>query len=70
MRTCGQGFSRLEKFTSLIHITKPMTKKNYSKIIKTISKSAKAVVAETKTDGVKNISQSSFVDTAVSVDGC
>ena len=34
MRACGQGFSGLEKFTSLMNIPKSMTENNYNKLIK------------------------------------
>ena len=34
MRACGQGFSGLEKFTSLMNIPRPMAKNNYNKLIK------------------------------------
>ena len=37
MRACGQGFSGLEKFTSLMNIPKPVAKNNYSKLIKTLN---------------------------------
>ena len=37
MRACGQGFSGLEKFSSLMNIPKPMTKNNYNKLIITLN---------------------------------
>ena len=69
MRACGQGFSGLEKFTSLMNIPKPITKNIYNKLIKTVSECAKIVAKETMIDAVKEISQSSsrIINTAVSV---
>ena len=71
MRAWGQGFSGLEKFTSLMNIPKPLTKNSYNKLIKTVSECAKIVEKETMIDAVKEISQSSssIIDTAVSVNG-
>jgi len=33
MRACGQGYAGLEKFIGLINMPKPMTAKNYDKIV-------------------------------------
>ena len=50
-----------------MNIPKLMTKINYNKLIKTVSKCTKIVAKETIIDAVKEISQSSssIIDTAV-----
>ena len=71
MRSCGQGYAGLEKFTSLMNMPKSTTQNNFDKIVKTVSHCAKAVARETMNDAAEEIRKSdpSIVDTGVSVDG-
>ena len=50
MRSCGQGFSGIEKFTSLIDMPKLMTKDNYDKIVKKFVTVSEEVANETMDD--------------------
>ena len=56
MRAYGQGFSRLENFTSLMNIPKPITKNNYNKLIITASESAKILAKELLMLSMKSLS--------------
>ena len=76
MHACGQGYSGIEKFTSLMNIPKPMTANNYDKIVTILSDTVKTVAHETMFGACEEIrSQSSvelretIVDTAISCDG-
>ena len=71
MRAIGQGFAGLEKFTSLMNMPKPMTQRNYDKIVKTISRYTKEVAEETMAEAVEEVKEGSIgvVDIGVSVDG-
>jgi hypothetical protein len=72
MRSLGHGHAGLEKFTSLMNIPPPMTRNNYDKLAKTISKVVKKVAIETMCDAAAEIrhdSNTDIVDTGVSCDG-
>ena len=75
MRSCGQGYAGIEKFTMLMDMPKPMTGKNYNKLVQKFVKVTEEVAKETMEDAVKGIRQksgadcSATVDTAVSQDG-
>ena len=75
MRSCGQGYAGIEKFTMLMDMPKPMTGKNYNKLVQKFVKVTEEVAKETMEDAVKEIRQksgadcSATVDTAVSQDG-
>ena len=75
MRTCGQGYAGLEKFTALMDMPKPMTAKNYDKAVKAITKKVKSVAEETlqdaATDFKNNLADNSdgIYDASVSCDG-
>ena len=73
-RALGQGYSGLQKFTSLMNMPQPMTAVNYDKLISKISAVAKTIAEETMSDAAENIiskspDTGSVVNTGVSVDG-
>ena len=43
MRSCGEGYARLEKFSYLMNFPMPMTANNYDKIIKKLLCATKSV---------------------------
>ena len=76
MRSCGQGFSGIEKFTSLMNMPKPMTRNNYDKIVKKFVKVSEKVANETMNDAVKELrseasdsSSDSVIDVSISQNG-
>ena len=52
MRSCGQGYAGIEKFTMLMHMPKPMTGKNYNKLVQKFVKVTEEVAKETMEDAV------------------
>ena len=72
MRTCGQGHAGIETFTTLMNIPKPMTVKNYNKIVMKFVKSVKDVAEETMADAVDELpidDDSATKDVSISMDG-
>ena len=73
MRAIGQGYSRLETFTSLMNLPKPVTANNYDKIINRLVKITKAVADITMQDACEelrvNSSSDAIKDVEVSSDG-
>ena len=72
-RSLGQGYSGLQKFTSLMNMPQPMTNRNYDKLITKLSVVSKLVAEETMVDAAKDVTSKSLdtepVNTGVSVDG-
>ena len=55
MRSLGQGFSGMQKFTALMNMQKPMTVKNYDRSAASIPEVCKAVAQETMNDAVSEL---------------
>ena len=73
MRSCGQGFVGLQRFTALMNLPKPVTKNNYDKIIKRIHKATKDVAEQTMEEACQEIrgdaGPEEIINTPVSGDG-
>ena len=74
MRAIGQGHSRIEKFTSLVNLPKPMTQNNYDKIVNKITDVVKIVAEESMSDAANDLRErcvdsESILNTGVSCDG-
>ena len=74
MRSCGQGYSGIETFTTLMDMPKPMTANNYDKIIFKYAEVSKSVAEDTMNDAAeelrsKNSNVGDVVDAAISLDG-
>ena len=72
MRSCGQSYAGIEKFTSLMNMPRPITKNNYDKSANVIMKATHTVAEETIADAVEEIRNTvddEIVDTSVSCDG-
>jgi len=72
MRACGQGFSGLETFTSLMNLPKPMTANNYNNIVEKLTTAGKDVAKTTMLDASKelrgNVPDDVIVDSIISCD--
>ena len=73
MRSCGQGFSSIEKFTALMNMPKPMTKKNYNAAVELMSEATSDIANQTMINAANEIKGDNMdnvpVDTAISNDG-
>ena len=75
MRECGLGHSGLETFVSLMDMPKPMTARNYDKIVDKLTVAVKEVAEGTMRDAcneLRELQNSPFdekIDVAVSCDG-
>ena len=72
MRSIGQGYASIEKFTTLMNMPKPMTQNSFNKSVKSILKATSTVAEETMkeaADELKNDSEETVVDVSVSADG-
>ena len=75
MRSCGQGYAGIQKFTMLMNMPKPMTANNYDKMTNNIRNAAQLVAQETMQEAaneVRNKSEGSgqaVVNTGISCDG-
>ena len=75
MRACGNGYSGIEKFTTLMNMPPPMTANNYDKIATNVMFAAKAVAEKTMKDAANELkrdigaNEDMIVDTGVSCDG-
>ena len=75
MRSIGQGYSSIVKFTALINMPSPMTEKNYQKTVKKVTsvvvKVAKETMKEAATEEAlkKGSNGNGVTDIAVSCDG-
>ena len=71
MRSCGQGHSSIQKFTTLMNMPMPMTQKSYNATVKRITETVTEVAKETMSDGANAIKcdKNNLTDTSVSVDG-
>ncbi|XP_065650235.1 uncharacterized protein LOC136078392 [Hydra vulgaris] len=74
MRTLGIGHSGIKRFTTLMNMPKPMTPKNYDKLVLKITNITEKVAQETMTDAVSDIRLqcqdiNEILDVGVSCDG-
>ena len=75
MRSLGQGYIGVKKFTSLMNMLNPMTAINYDKIISNVTKIVKVVAHETMQDACNDIKnnnrneENNVTDTVISVEG-
>ena len=74
MRSCGQGFSSIEKFVTLMNMPTPVTKKSYNEFVKLMTEVVCTVANESMVDAARDIKNKAdnpdvLVDTGVSVDG-
>ena len=74
MRTLGIGYSGIQKFTTLMNMPKPMTSKNYDKLVLKIANITEEVAQETMADAVAELRQNcqnegEILDIGVSCDG-
>ena len=75
MRSCGQGYSGIQKFCALMNMPKPMTANNFDKITKTLKHATQKVAENTMKDAAKeirskdNVPEDGVVDAGVSCDG-
>lgn len=76
MRSCGQGYSGISTFSTLMDMPRPMTANNYDKIVKRYAKVSKTIADQTMTDAaeeirsmVNDVTDDQVVDTSVSHDG-
>ena len=68
MRSCGQGYAGLERFTSLMNMPKPITANNFDKIVNHLAVSVQEVAEETMTDACRELKQSKNEDTSIVTD--
>ena len=70
MRSCGLGYSVLEKFCGLMNIPPPVTKNNYSTIANKLRDSARTVATDSMSASAEEAKQNEATsDISVSVDG-
>jgi hypothetical protein len=76
MRECGQGHAGLSTFSSLMDMPKPITAKNYDKIVVKLTAAVKTVAEDTMSDACQELkalhqceNPDEILDTAVSCDG-
>ena len=75
MRSCGQGYAGIEKFTTFMNMPPPMTANNYKKTARNVREAAILVAEITMKDAAEelrsqsNASEDEIADTAVSCDG-
>ena len=74
MRTLGIGYSGIQKFTTLMNMPKPMTSKNYDKLVLKIANITEEVAQETMADAVAELRQNcqnedEILDIGISCDG-
>lgn len=74
MRSCGQGYAFLEKFTSLLDMPRPMTKKNFNVLLKKVTEAVIEVANETMSDAATELKSevpdlAGPVDIGISADG-
>jgi len=55
MRACGQGYTGLERFTSLMDMPSAMTNNNYDKMVQRFTTTAKEVAEETMQEAAQEI---------------
>ena len=63
-RRLGKGYAGMKTFLTIMNLPPPMTKKNYSKIARTIHKAVKTVA-----ESCMSASDTTIFDTSVSNDG-
>ena len=72
MRSIGQGYASIEKFTTLLNLPKPMTQKSFDKSVKWLLKATTTVAEETMNEAAEELKENCdepFVDVGVSADG-
>ena len=72
-RRLGKGYAGMKTFLTIMNLPPPMTKKNYSKIARTVYKAVKTVAESCMSDAAKEKSYQwcydTTIDTSVSNDG-
>ena len=72
MRSIGQGYSLIQKFTALMNMPQPMTQKNYDRSVKIIYEVVQDVAEETMADAATELKENQGTnnpDVSVSCDG-
>ena len=70
MRSCGQGYNALEKFSGIMNLPPPVTKNNYSKLSHTLRDAARVFAEASMSDAIKEVREKEgTTDIGVSVDG-
>ena len=72
MRSLGQVYCGIEKFTAHMNLPPPMTQYNYDKVVKTIEKAVYDVAEDSMKDAADELrgdSQEKFIDVDISGDG-
>lgn len=72
MRSLGQGYSGIEKFTTHMNLPPPMTQNNYDKLVKTVEKAVHEVAEDSMKDAADELrgdSPQKFIDVDISGDG-
>jgi len=59
MRSCGQGYSALERLTALLNMPRPMTKMNFNSLVKKITDAVVEVANKTMSDAANKIREKS-----------
>ena len=55
MRSCGLGYSGIERFTSFMNMPRPMTRNNFDKITRHCKEASKVVSGQSMQDASKEI---------------
>ena len=61
MRSCGQGYAGIEKFTTFINMPPPLTVNNYKKAARTVKEAARHVAELTMKDTAEELRSKSHV---------
>ena len=75
MRSCGQGYSGMERFLAFMNLPKPMAKSNYDNIVRTTKNAVKCIAEDTMKMAAQEIAEKGhkdddgIVDAAISCDG-
>ena len=76
MRSCGQGYSGISTFSTLMDMPRPKTANNYEKLVKRYAKVSETVAEQTMTDAaqeirsvVNDVTDDQVIDTSISHDG-
>ena len=74
MRSCGLGYSGIERFTSFMNMSRPMTRDNFDKITNLCKVASKKVAEKSMQDAAKEIrikkgDENATTDTGITNDG-
>lgn len=69
MRSIGQGYASIQKFTSLMDLRTPMTQKSCNSTVKTIADVVQDVAEETINETVSDLKENDILNVGVSCDG-